>query len=438
MYLLWHVFCNGYLFGQTFMRPLGKVTFQMLIKTEWRFLLFGFFMSFWSSLGQTFFISLFSAEIRADLGLSHGAFGSYYALATTLSALTLFWLGKLADTIAVPRLSVMTLGGVCLAALHFSFISSVFTLIIGIYFLRLSGQGMMYHVYSTAVTRRYLKVRGRALAVSGFGMNAAEALFPVLAVLGLSLFDWRLIWIILPIFAFTSFAPAIPYLTRRTDFQDGPGRESNTAYSKAEDKGSPPSIRRAQVIKDSAFWAVIIWLMMVPGFTVTGLFFHQIHIASEKSVPLLIWSSNYVWYALAAIGGALLSGILVDRFSAHRSAVAAQVPMVLACITLITSDSLIMLAIFFALFGFAGGMGQPLVNALLAERYGTKWLGEIKALASPLNVFSSALSPAVMGVMFDYGVGLNIVIGLLLSLSCFSLLMPLLWFNIMQRTRMPG
>ena len=104
-------FCNGYLFGQTFMRPLGKVTFQMLIKTEWRFLLFGFFMSFWSSLGQTFFISLFSSEIRADLGLSHGAFGSYYALATTLSALTLFWLGKLADTIAVPRLSVMTLGG---------------------------------------------------------------------------------------------------------------------------------------------------------------------------------------------------------------------------------------------------------------------------------------------------------------------------------------
>ena len=113
---------NIYL-DRTIMRPLGKITLQMLIKTEWRFLLFGFFMSFWSSLGQTFFISLFSAEIRADLGLSHGAFGSYYALATTLSALTLFWLGKLADTIAVPRLSVMTLGGVCLAALHFSFVS---------------------------------------------------------------------------------------------------------------------------------------------------------------------------------------------------------------------------------------------------------------------------------------------------------------------------
>ena len=418
------------------MNRLAPFSLQLLLKTEWRFLLFGFLMSFWSSLGQTFFISLFSSEIRADLGLSHGGFGSYYALATTASALTLFWLGKLADTILVPRLSVMTLGGVCLAALHFSFVNSVLMLTIGIYFLRLSGQGMMYHVYSTAVTRRYRQVRGRALAISGFGMNAAEALFPVVIILALSLFDWRFIWAALPVFAFISFAPAIPYLTRRTALQDGLGREGEPAGTQSQHTQRPdstPSMRRSQVIKDSAFWAVIIWLMMIPGFTVTGLFFHQIHIASEKEIPLFIWTSNYVWYALAAICGALISGILVDRFSAHRSAVVAQIPMILACLVLMTSDSYLMLAVFFVLFGCAGGMGQPLVNALLAERYGTKWLGEIKALASPLNVFSSALSPAVMGILFDVGAGLNQVLGLLLALSCFSFFMPLIWFNLLQR-----
>jgi MFS family permease len=125
--------------------------------------------------------------------------------------------------------------------------------------------------------------------------------------------------------------------------------------------------------------------------------------------------------------------MLVDRFSAHRSAVAAQIPMILACFFLMISDSYLMLALFFVLFGCAGGMGQPLVNALLAERYGTKWLGEIKALASPLNVFSSALSPAVMGILFDVGAELNQVLGLLLALSCFSFLMPLFWFNLLGR-----
>ena len=420
------------------MPRLASIRLPTLLQTEWRFLLFGFLMSFWSSLGQTFFISLFSSEIRADLGLSHGGFGSYYALATTASALTLFWLGKLADTISVPRLSAMTLAGLCLAALHFSTVSSVVMLTIGIFFLRLSGQGMMYHVYSTAVTRRYIQVRGRALALSGFGMNAAEALFPVIVILGLSLFDWRFLWTILPIFAFISFAPIIGYLTRRTPFQDGPGRtqQSDTKpQDRPEEARQLPSLRRKDVMQDSAFWAVIIWLMMIPGFTITGLFFHQIHIASEKGIPLFIWSSNYIWYALAAVCGALISGILVDRFGAHRVAVVAQIPMILACLVLMMSDSFILLALFFALFGCAGGMGQPLVNALLAERYGTRWLGEIKALASPLNVFSSALSPAVMGILFDYGAGLNAVLGPLLGLSCFSLAMPLLWFNILQRTR---
>ena len=417
------------------MHRFASISLQTLLQIEWRFLLFGFLMSFWSSLGQTFFISLFSSEIRSDLGLSHGGFGSYYAIATTASALTLFWLGKLADTVSVPRLSVMTLGGVCLAALHFSTVSSVVMLTIGIYFLRLSGQGMMYHVYSTAVTRRYVQVRGRALAISGFGMNAAEALFPLIVILGLSVFDWRFLWMMLPIFAFISFAPAIGFLTRRTPFQDGPGRTQQPDTEIPEETEQVPSLRRREVMRDSAFWAVIIWLMMIPGFTITGLFFHQIHIASEKGIPLFIWSSNYIWHALAAVCGALISGILVDRFNAHRSAVLAQIPMILACLVLMMSDSLIMLAVFFALFGCAGGMGQPLVNALLAERYGTKWLGEIKALASPLNVFSSALSPAVMGILFDYGAGLNTVLGLLLGLSCFSLAMPLLWFNILRRTR---
>jgi len=41
------------------------------------------------------------------VGLSHGAFGTYYAIATTASAVTLLWLGKLADT--MPQVTVPTL-----------------------------------------------------------------------------------------------------------------------------------------------------------------------------------------------------------------------------------------------------------------------------------------------------------------------------------------
>ena len=52
---------------------------MMFIRSQWRFLLFGLLLAFFSSPGQTFFISLFSAEIRSELNLSHGDFGIIYA-----------------------------------------------------------------------------------------------------------------------------------------------------------------------------------------------------------------------------------------------------------------------------------------------------------------------------------------------------------------------
>ena len=138
---------------------ISPVTSQSSVKTtrfiqaEWRFLLFGMIMAFWSSLGQTFFISLFSDDIRAALGLSHGDFGTYYAIATTASAISLLWLGKLADTMRLEKLALLILVSLCLAAIFFSQINSLITLIIGLYLLRMFGQGMMTHVYSTAMAR---------------------------------------------------------------------------------------------------------------------------------------------------------------------------------------------------------------------------------------------------------------------------------------------
>ena len=40
----------------------------------------GALLTLLSSFGQTFFISIFAAEIQSEFGLSHGAWGGIYAL----------------------------------------------------------------------------------------------------------------------------------------------------------------------------------------------------------------------------------------------------------------------------------------------------------------------------------------------------------------------
>ena len=79
--------------------------------SEPKLLLFGFFISYFASYGQTFFISIFNLEIRSLLNLSDGQFGLVYSLATLISAFILVWFGKLIDKIDLRiYTSIISLG----------------------------------------------------------------------------------------------------------------------------------------------------------------------------------------------------------------------------------------------------------------------------------------------------------------------------------------
>ena len=402
-------------------------TFDFM-RVEWRFLLFGMAMAFCSSLGQTFFISLFSAEIRGELGLGHGAFGTYYAIGTTASAISLLWLGKLADTMRVEKLAMVVIFGLCASALMFSQVNSVFALVVGLYLLRLFGQGMTTHTYTTAMARRYVSARGRALSLAQLGINIAESIGPASVVALLLVLDWRLLWLCLPMLPLVGLLPFLRVLTRRTRYQDGGGLEGVMAAAAAEgvdDRAEADIItidgvdhwRRRAVMRDRRFWLGLVWLTMVPGFTVTGLLFHQIYLAELAGVSLASWAANYVVYAACAVIGTLLSGQLVDRFSGRRVAAHMMLPITLACAALWLIEGQAGVLVFFVFFGFASGMPNTAVAATMAEMYGTRYLGEVKAIFLPLGVFSSALSPMAMGVLIDLGYGMGVLMMLNIALA---------------------
>ena len=174
----------------------------------------GIFLIFSSSIGQTFFISLFSGEIRNEFNLSHGMFGILYSVATLTSAIFFFWLGKFTDQFNLIVLGLITL--VLLSGFSFliSSAESLLILFLSLLGLRLFGQSMISHIAVTAMARWFLKKKGRALSIALMGHPIGEALLPSIVTFFLFQFTWREIWIGVGTCIIIIFIPLVCWLGR--------------------------------------------------------------------------------------------------------------------------------------------------------------------------------------------------------------------------------
>ncbi|MEM7564653.1 MAG: MFS transporter, partial [Pseudomonadota bacterium] len=196
-----------------------------LIRNEWQLLLFGFLMTFWSSPGQTFLISLFSGELRAELGFSDGEFAAIYSAATLLSAIVMVWSGALADRIDLKKLSIFTVVGLAIGCGMMSLVAGAISLFISLFLLRQLGQGLMYLISSTAMVRYIDAHKGKANAIASMGYTVAEAVMPGLLVLLLLWVGWRHSWQIAGLVVLIVMVPA-DYLENRRQYVEVNGVRS--------------------------------------------------------------------------------------------------------------------------------------------------------------------------------------------------------------------
>ena len=179
----------------------------------------GILLVFSSSIGQTFFISLFSGEIRNEFNLSHGMFGIFYSVATLTSAVVFFWLGKLTDQFSLTLLGLVTLGLLSGFSFLISSAETLIMLFLSLLGLRLFGQSMISHIAVTAMARWFSKKRGRAISIALMGHPIGEALLPLLITFFLLQFTWREIWVGIGSCIIIIFFPLVYWLGRHLKSQ---------------------------------------------------------------------------------------------------------------------------------------------------------------------------------------------------------------------------
>lgn len=370
-----------------------------IIKSNFKIILFGFIFTFFSSVGQSFFIGLFNSNIREELNISHGEFGALYGIATLFSSLTLIWLGKKIDDLKLINYSLLVVIFLTFAALFFSFINGIIFLSIGIFFLRLSGQGLMAHTASTAVTRYFDQSRGKALSYIWVGMSLGEFLLPVIIVYALTFIDWRNLWQGLALIILL-FLPIFTYLTIK-DINIFSREKENENHAN-NNIGLIKSWTRNEVIRDLKFYSALP-AMLASSFIITGIVINQTFIIESKDWGKFAMAKSFMIYSILTVITLFLSGYLVDKFTSRKIFPFLNVPLMLSVIILAFFDHPYSAFIFMGFMGISNGLTNVLISSFWAEIYGVNYLGSIKALTGSLMVFSTALATVVFGTLIDLG-----------------------------------
>ena len=360
-------------------------------------IIFGFIFTFFSSFGQSFFLGLFNAPIRNELGITHGQFGSIYASATICSSLLLIWVGKKIDDYRILNYSFFVVALLFISSLFFSFINSVYFLAVGIFLMRLSGQGLMSHASTTTISRFFERSRGKALSTIWFGLSTAEFVLPVLMTYFFLIYSWRTVWQGIAILIIL-FLPLVILNTIKSINLDSREADNNPKLKKTKIK----SWRRRDVIKDYRFYIVSLNMLAMPWLA-TGIFVYQSFISESKMWEVYTIPKAFMVYSITSIITLFMSGFLVDKFTGRKLILYMNLPLLLAMYTLFQFNHQMSAYIFLGLIGVSNGLANILGSSTWAEIYGVKYIGSIKALTTAFMVFSTAFGTAVFGLLIDNG-----------------------------------
>ncbi|MFN3535965.1 MAG: MFS transporter [Brevundimonas sp.] len=369
------------------------MTFRTLLRRDGPVLGYGFAFTFGSSVGQTFFISLFIPGIAVAVSMSETRLAAFYGLATVASAMALPWFGRLIDRADIARYGLMTGAALAVGCWLMAAAINPWMVLAAMFVLRLAGQGLMSHVGLTGVARYFDRDRGKALSLTGLGHAAGEGVLPILMVTAIAVLGWRMTYGVAGAVVGLVLVPLATWLIL-----------NNPAFRRAKGAEGASGVRQPNpLLRSGAFWAHLPLLLLSP-LTVTALIFHQGLIAQSKGLELTVFAAAFAAFALVQIPTSLIVGPVVDRIGSRGPLLLHLAPLAVGAGLLAAFKGAWAVWAFLALMGVTNAAGAILRTAIVAEWVVPARMGEARSFLTALMVLSTAIGPALYGVLMEAGV----------------------------------
>jgi MFS family permease len=342
---------------------------------------------------QVFVTGVFLKPISESLHLGRGVISSAMGLSSTLSAVTLIFLGRLMDRIGVravllPGLLLFALATGCLSLLTPSIV--IVFLLFAIQGLTAAGQTPT--AYSKMITAVFDDRRGLALGIAAAGVGAGVVLLPQLARFLLHIYGWRggYIGIAIAILVL-GFIPVALWI-KESD-QVKAARKQKISAAKLQNL---PGVEYSTALRGFRFWGLCV-AFFCAQMAINGTMIHTVPMLTDRGVKI-----GAAVAAMSAGGGALIVGRIIAGYVLDRIHAAYVVIFFLLCP---------MIGI--AILGFRVGGHGPLIGAMLlgmgigaeidliayvlSRYFGLRAFGALHGLAFCFAQGAAAMGGIVMG-----------------------------------------
>jgi predicted MFS family arabinose efflux permease len=351
------------------------------------------------SVNSTF--GLFVTPLEQEFGWSRATLARSLTLGTVFGAGLAPLLGALIDRVGLRRLMVWggLFSSLCYAALSFVQQAWQYNVLLGLC-LGVMNSGIGQVMGSVAVSRWFVRRRGRAMGIVMMGASSSGLLFVTLHTVLIATLGWRAAYQVQA--ALTALLIAGPAFLLMIEQPEAVG---------VSDSGPPVAAPGAvpaeaydwtirQAVRTRAFWMTLLGVML-GSFTVMGYFAHAVPILESHGYPRSLASTAWAVFFVTGILAKFVWGFAIERLSVRYSLLICMLAEAAGLVLLLSVRSPTGLFIWAVLTGLGHGPFLQLLAMVWADYFGRKSIGRLYGVVQPFVVIGGSLGPWMAGLLFD-------------------------------------
>jgi len=271
---------------------------------------------------------------------------------------------------------------------------------------RMALQGVINLTCQTVVSKWFLKLRGRAIAIANTGQRVGTGIIPYTTQIIIDAAGWRTAaWSIGLIAWVLTLLPTSLWLRRSPEdlglVPDGHNQSmeehgnkevaetpQQASYTLTEAKRTPTFYLLGVAFTLSSFIGTGINFNLTPYLTDKGF------AATEAVTILMIWS-------FSGIAGSLTAGLLAEKLRNQFLSIGFYIGVATGIAILLTVNNMRTGIIFALIHGAFFGAALIMQHIMLANYFGSAWIATIRGVLVPWQLVGNALGPLAATLVFD-------------------------------------